>query len=287
VRTTPDAGSAAAAGPDRLAAITFVPDAAPVRQKMLTAATRLSLLRELGGAERVGESRVCTRVDEFATARGWDAHAAHEAGAAPLTEEERGARELREMEAADVGGMARRGAGYGPRQQGGKSLPAEDGVVEALRGVGEGVLVLLALGEGEKFVLVRREEGVEPGQLAERIDADVPRYSLYGYAYGGEVKVLFVYTCPTATKVRDRMLYASCRRSAEVLAETEAGLVLAKKVRGQNFVLPGLADVRRLRSRIRASLRRRVFWRSLRLGRRRRSVLRSPSGLGGVERKCH
>jgi twinfilin len=225
VRSDPGGGDAGR--PPRITAVTFVPDAAPVRQKMLTAATRLSLVRELG-ADRIADARVCTRVDEVATAAGWAAHAAHEAGAAPLTEEERGARELREMEAVDAGGTGRRGAGYG--RQGGKSMPADEGVVDALRGLREGQLVMLALGEGERFVLVRKEDGVAPGELGGKIDAGVPRYSLYGYVYEGEEKVLFVYTCPTATKVRDRMLYASCRRSAEVLTEAEAGLVLAKKV---------------------------------------------------------
>jgi twinfilin-like protein len=246
-------------------------------------------VRDLGGAERLPDSRVCTRIDEVATAEGWAAHAAHEAGAAPLTEEERGARELREVEAVDIGGTGRRGAGYGPRvaPQGGKSMPADAAVVDALRGLEEGGLVMLALGEGERFVLVGAEAGVAAGQLAGRIDAAAPRYSLYGYAYGGEQKVLFVYTCPGAAKVRDRMLYASCRRSAEVLAEADAGLVLAKKVvpPPNGWCGRRLTCARRSRSLTRATSPRRACWPNSRRGRRRRSASRSPRGPGGDDLK--
>src|SRR6266699_1958047 len=47
-----------------LAAVTYVPDAAPVRQKMLFASTRLSLVRELGG-EHFREALLATSAAEL------------------------------------------------------------------------------------------------------------------------------------------------------------------------------------------------------------------------------
>ena len=75
---------------------------------------------------------------------------------------------------------------------------------------------------------------VEPQDLAKHISTTEPRYSFYRYSYvteaGSQTAVVFIYTCPTATKVKDRMVYASSRRSAEAIAEQQAGLKLAKKV---------------------------------------------------------
>jgi twinfilin-like protein len=75
---------------------------------------------------------------------------------------------------------------------------------------------------------------VEPSNLASYLSTSEPRYSFYRHSYSGadgpQSAAIFIYTCPTATKIKDRMVYASSRRSAEALAEQEAGLKLAKKV---------------------------------------------------------
>ena len=77
--------------------------------------------------------------------------------------------------------------------------------------------------------------GVSTDQLASHISSTEPRYSFYKHSYDGsngpESPVIFIYTCPTAAKVKERMVYASSRRSAEQLAQGEAGLTLEKKVR--------------------------------------------------------
>jgi twinfilin len=70
-----------------LAVVTYVPDAAPVRQKMLFASTRLTLVRELG-SEHFRDTIFTTLAEEL-TAKGFKKHDAHAALAAPLTEEER------------------------------------------------------------------------------------------------------------------------------------------------------------------------------------------------------
>lgn len=71
---------------DGFIAVTYVPDAAPVRQKMLFASTRLTLVRELG-IERFRETIFATTKAEL-TADGFRKHDKHVALAAPLTEEE-------------------------------------------------------------------------------------------------------------------------------------------------------------------------------------------------------
>ena len=77
-------------------AVTYVPDTAPVRQKMLFASTRLTLVRELG-SEHFRETFFATTAEEL-TPAGFEKHDAHSALEAPLTEEERSLGEVRRAE---------------------------------------------------------------------------------------------------------------------------------------------------------------------------------------------
>ena len=73
---------------DGFVAVTYVPNGAPVREKMLFASTRLTLVRELG-IERFRDTLFATEAAE-PTAEGWAKHEKHSTQAAPLTEEEQG-----------------------------------------------------------------------------------------------------------------------------------------------------------------------------------------------------
>lgn len=61
---------------DGFVAVTYVPDTANVRQKMLFASSRLTLVRELG-AERFRETWFATTKDDL-TAEGFRSHDKHE-----------------------------------------------------------------------------------------------------------------------------------------------------------------------------------------------------------------
>lgn len=93
--------------PPNLSAVTYIPDTAKVRSKMLFASTRLTLTRELG-TEHFRESLFCTLPDEL-TASGFDRLDRHAALDAPLTEEERTLGEVKRAE-------AEAGAGTGVRE---------------------------------------------------------------------------------------------------------------------------------------------------------------------------
>jgi Cofilin/tropomyosin-type actin-binding protein len=70
--------------------------------------------------------------------------------------------------------------------------------------------------------------------LAAAISDQDPRYSFFRYSHDFEGKadspIIFIYTCPTGSKLKERMLYASCRGGV-VVAAGDAGLTIAKKVR--------------------------------------------------------
>jgi len=155
---------------------------------------------------------------------------------APLTREEWEQKKLKEEEVMEVGGTGRRGAGYGGSSSG-LRMDAGAGVVKALRNLEDkvGGLVLLGISPAEEVVLVREESDVGPAELAVKIGAGEPMYSFYRYGYvgeggQGEEATVFIYTCPAATPVKQRMIYASSKRSVETLAERDAGLTLARKL---------------------------------------------------------
>ena len=74
----------------------------------------------------------------------------------------------------------------------------------------------------------------DAGGLASAISDVEPRYSLFRYthAFGGaeESPLLFIYTCPSGLKVRERMLYASSKAGFIAALGNEFGLEVLKKV---------------------------------------------------------
>ena len=125
--------------PDGFVAVTYVPDKAKVRQKMLFASTRLTLVRELG-AERFRETLFATTKDEL-TAEGWRKHDKHGELKAPLTEEEQTLRGVKEAEAeASMGTTSRSSHVGGPL-----SFPLADPARQALKALPEGADNLVQL----------------------------------------------------------------------------------------------------------------------------------------------
>jgi twinfilin-like protein len=70
--------------------------------------------------------------------------------------------------------------------------------------------------------------------LSTTISSTEPCYSFYRYAHthngASSSPILFIYTCPSGSKIKERMLYAASSRSAQQLAESEAGLTIEKKI---------------------------------------------------------
>ncbi|KAF4314384.1 Tannase/feruloyl esterase [Botryosphaeria dothidea] len=226
----------------RFVAVTYVPDAAPVRQKTLTASTRLTLVRELG-SEHFAETFFVTLAEEL-SAEGWKRHEAHVAGAAPLTEEEQNLVGIKEAEALESGGTGARRV----QTSGHLSMQVQDGIKEALRGLSAGAdgnLVQLDIDlDSETFRLVSNTT-VPSAELSSAIVADAPRYSFYRHeAPDGSQPILFIYTCPPTSKVKERMVYAASRRFALHLAESDAGLEIHKRLEfgSPEDITPGTID---------------------------------------------
>ncbi|KAK9472263.1 uncharacterized protein V1510DRAFT_417772 [Dipodascopsis tothii] len=215
--------------------ISYVPDAAPVRSKMLYASTRNTLQRALAGAGDLSLTLFATDADEL-TPDGYRRFLAHNNLAAPLTEEERALRTVREFEAvgdAGAAGSARRA------HAGGVAMPMSASAEGALAGLAEAgphrkTLVVLEIDvAAEKLELVAAIES-DGSDLTANMVGDSPRYTffLYEHEHAGQTEesLVFIYTCPPTARIKERMLYASAR--AAVLAEAErlSGLRVAKKL---------------------------------------------------------
>ncbi|KAF9375246.1 Twinfilin-2 [Podila verticillata] len=87
--------------------------------------------------------------------------------------------------------------------------------------------------ENEKIDLVT-ESKITANQVNKNIDGDAPRFTFFAYEHthsGTEHDTLvFMYTCPSKSKIRERMLYSSCRAGVLQAAKDEAGLNVDKKL---------------------------------------------------------
>ena len=125
--------------PNGLVAVTYVPDVANVRQKMLFAASRLTLVRDLG-AERFRETLFATTKDEL-TPDGWRKHDRLGVLEAPLTDEESTLQGVRRAEAEASRGTSARSS----HVSNGLSFPVSPEALQALRRLQEGPESLIQL----------------------------------------------------------------------------------------------------------------------------------------------
>lgn len=220
----------------RFVAVTYVPDSAPVRQKMLFASSRLTLVRELG-SEHFRETVFATTAEELSS-RGWERHEKHVGIEAPLTEEEMVLGEVKRAEAEAGMGSARREMHLGQKF----ATPVGAGVVEALREMeaegSRGVLMLKINPEAESVELAESPASSPTTipDLISSISATEPRFTFFRFphTHNGEQSspLLFFYTCPASEgrkAIKHRMMYPLMKRSVLAIAGNEVGLTVDKK----------------------------------------------------------
>jgi twinfilin-like protein len=87
--------------------------------------------------------------------------------------------------------------------------------VGSLKSSADGEMVQLGL-ESEALVLRSTAKDVPPADLGAQISGTEPTYTFYRYPGSG---VLFIYTCPSGSKIKDRMVYASSRAFVPLIAK--------------------------------------------------------------------
>ncbi|KAJ2299953.1 Twinfilin-1 [Coemansia sp. RSA 2706] len=192
---------------------TYVPDAAPVRAKMLYASTKATVTKSLGESYFV-DDMFGTMRDEF-SARGYQQHRQHVESGAPLTDREQEAAHIRDLEsrAAEAPTMDSRRSHVK-----GAVYPLHADAEAALREFARGTInfALLAIDTASETVNIAHAGSLQShDELARSIPGDAPRYALYWF---DSATTVFIYSCPASTSVRERMIYSTFRHGFTVTA---------------------------------------------------------------------
>lgn len=209
--------------------ISWTPDTASIRQKMVYASTKATLKTEFGSAYITEELHATTL--EETTLEGYKKHKREFAAPAPLTTREEEIQELRKTE-------VRTEISTDTRHQtlGGLSCPLSDATLAAvqdlLRGNYDYLQFRIAL--EEERIHVSHAAKVQLADLPKQVPNDHARYHLYLFKHTHEGDYLesfvFIYSMPGyACSVRERMMYSSCK--APFLEQLAAlGVDIIKKV---------------------------------------------------------
>lgn len=139
--------------------------------------------------------------------------------------------------------------------------------------------------------------------LTAAISSTEPRYSFFRYPHqveGSEQSpspspIVFIYTCPPASKIKERMVYASTKQGFLAAMTSDLGIEIAKKVSkkdeaGRKHGITGhiadwnINDISSSKSRVRLRSLRRRWKRSFGPNGSRSRGFRGPRGLGRGDR---
>ncbi|KAI8929541.1 hypothetical protein BC831DRAFT_443147 [Entophlyctis helioformis] len=199
----------------------WVPDTAKVRDKMLYAASKATLAKELGDSN-IADTVYATLPDDLSL-DGYRKHMVHVASEGPLTAREVELAQIKTAETgADIGTSSRRANAPGV------SFPFGPDATDALGRLKAGDINLVALKIDAATETIGLDVGttVEWAQVSGAVDHAVPRFLFYAVDAGEHV---FAYVCPPSAKVKERMWYSAARAFAISEAETLLGGPLKAK----------------------------------------------------------
>ncbi|KAI5123335.1 hypothetical protein M0805_001760 [Coniferiporia weirii] len=195
-------------------AITYVPDSASVRAKMLYASTRSSLTKSIGSSHFTDTLFATSKTD--LTPEAYIAHKAHLAAPQPLSAREREIADARaaerQMGVTYEGSRARRsyvGTGVGLNW----SEEAKRAVQDLKGGQGD-ALVLLSIDAASETLILSSTTKCIVGELAGRLPSSEPSFAFFDWSRkptpgpSGR-SVVFIYTCPSSSPIKNRMLFSS------------------------------------------------------------------------------
>lgn len=192
--------------------ILFIPDDAHIRQKMLYALTKNTLLMSLGlGKFPKNKTFAWTDLDEL-THQYYQRSISDNDTKGVMTEDERVVSTINRMENLGVGN--RQLASMGTQDN--LLYPFEPSLKLAFGDfTQQGQVVMFSIDvDGEQLSLQGSESSVTPESLVSVLEAQTtddvqPQYAIYRYA---DDSTAFIYSCPLGSKVKQRMLYASFKQ---------------------------------------------------------------------------
>ncbi|KAI0807625.1 hypothetical protein C8Q74DRAFT_1228381 [Fomes fomentarius] len=200
--------------PTEWLAIYYVPDSAKVRDKMLYAATRNTLTKSLGSAHFTDNLFASAKDDLNAEA--YAKHRRHLAAPKPMSAREK---EMEAVKAAEreAGGRSYEGSRARQNHIGQGvflkwSSEAEEAIKE-LATTEDSRLVILSIDAATETLVVSSTSEVDVSQLGSSLPTSDPSYAFFAwpqtYTAPPRREIIPIYSCPSASPVRHRMLYSS------------------------------------------------------------------------------
>ncbi|KAK3750183.1 hypothetical protein QZH41_015413 [Actinostola sp. cb2023] len=212
--------------------ITYTPDFAPIRDKMLFAGTKATLKKEFGGGlvkdELLGSEKGDVTLDAYLK----QLEAAH--APPPLTNEERELQDVKQQE----GERTHINVSTKQAHMAGINFPVSVQGVESLTRLKNKEIQYVQLElkiESETIELSREEESLAPEDVGGVTPTDQARYHFYLFKHTHEgdymESVVFIYSMPGySCAIKERMLYSSCKGPLVSFAEYEVGIEIPRKI---------------------------------------------------------
>lgn len=209
--------------------VSWSPDTAPVRQKMLYASTKATLKQEFGTASIKEELHGTVRED--ITLEGYYKHKKNDDAPAPLTTAEEELAELKKSTVSTDYGVETR-----HQTLSGVAFPVTDEAKQAIAELGKGTheYVQLRIDLEEEKIHLAMACDVSLDKLPTKVPADSARYHLYNFKHTHEGDytecIVFIYSMPGySCSIKERMLYSSCKAPLLELIQS-LGVSIAKKL---------------------------------------------------------
>ncbi|CAK1553516.1 unnamed protein product [Leptosia nina] len=209
--------------------LSWSPDSAPVRHKMLYASTKATLKQDFGSSHIKDEMHATTK--EEVSLKGYKAHVSGVNAPAPLTDREEALKELNQSgQDPNYGTDARQST------MGGIAFPitesAKQGIIDLQSGSYNYLQFKIDL-EDEKICLAKAAN-ITLIELPAQVPSEEARYHLYIFKHTHEGdqmdSIVFIYSMPGYTcSIKERMMYSSCKGNFLELIES-MGVQVAKRV---------------------------------------------------------
>ncbi|XP_065185505.1 twinfilin-2-like [Sycon ciliatum] len=218
--------------------ILYNPDFAPVRHKMVYAATLSTLKQEFGGGGRFAHELFGTAISDV-NYSGYKKHLEAKDAPAPLTAEEF-EREL--VLEAEAEARTQINTTSKSSQLVGLNFPMSAEAIQSVEQLCSKKIQYCSLSidvKKEEINLADSARSLEAGELASRVPDDAPRYHFYLYKHTYESdymeSIVFVYSCPGyKSTIRERMLYSSCKAALTDSVEQQYSVEIDKKIEVEN-----------------------------------------------------
>ncbi|KAK2467012.1 hypothetical protein APHAL10511_001270 [Amanita phalloides] len=197
--------------PSLWTAISYVPDNAKIRDKMLYASTRNSLMKALGSATFVDSIFATSRSD--LTVEAFAAHKRHSAAPKPLSSHEQELANIRAAESSSLTYQGTRGrtshvdgaAGYR------WSEDAEAALASLSRGEGCAI-VILQIDTASEALSLNSFKDIAIQNLPQVLPSSDPCYAFlawpHSFAAPPRREIVYIYSCPATSPVKNRMIYS-------------------------------------------------------------------------------